>query len=495
MNELNSHRPHGSTGLILDHNRPGYPVVSAAFVGAGLKLVDEDGAEVPDVCCVLLTGTSVLNAATTAPPLPRARVASLAQRMVERGSGRLVLVIDGQGGVHSGVPLDEVASRAADLAWWRHMAAQVAPSGVVANQMRVGLAPSLGHRPSPDRAAAIVRHLPLRRVARPIDLAAGVLLLSSEGCSYTVAETIPIDGGMDLSLIPPLHTGGSKDSATHADGADHDPEPTEPVSAAAGRLYDLRGRHALVVGASSGIGRATAIELARRGADITLVARRVKALEDAADEVRALGQGAWVRCQDVSRLSDLAGLVDRCWEKQGRIDTMVYATGLFAVDAPGREAELRNQSLDVNYHAYAELTAALVRRWARDHRGGSVVGICSVGAQNVPIPRMESYGASKAAMAQYTRCVAATAGRFGVRANCVAPGIVDTPMADVVSTDFHRAWLARIPAGRAGAPQDVAALAAYLASDASAYVTGALLHADGGYALGGLPPLAAGGVV
>ncbi|UGY94149.1 SDR family oxidoreductase [Streptomyces gobiensis] len=484
---------YGSTAVLLGPRDTACEVLRETFDGAGVKIVDDTGAQDtvdPDICCALLTGTAVLGGAAPAPALDRPRIAELAQRMADRGSGRMILVIDGAGGVHTGTPDDEAASRAADLAWWRQLAARVSASGVIANQIRVGVAPFLGHRAGPEQTAAVLHHLPLRRATHPADLAAAVLYLASEDCAYTVGETVPVDGGMGLTLIPPLRT-PRKPAVSRAPAEQS--AGTGPGGAAG--LFDLTGRHCLVVGASSGIGRETALELARRGADVTVMARRERKLHEVADQITALGRRAHVVQQDVSRLAELEPALERSWQTGGRIDAMVYATGLFAVEEPGpdQRAELRERSLDINYRGYATLTDALVRRWAADGLGGAVVGVCSVGSEVVPIPHMESYGASKAAMAQYTRCVAATAGRHGIRANCVAPGIVETPMAEWVSEDFRQAWLARIPAGRVGEPQDVAALAAYLVGDSAGYVTGALLHVDGGYALGGLPPLARGG--
>lgn len=481
-------RIHGSTALVLGPRGTAYEVIREAFESAGLKLVEDIGSggrtgsdpdPVPDICCVLLTGTAVFDSAISAPPLPRQRIAQLAVAMAERGSGRMILIFDGGGGIHTGIPADEVAARAADIAWWRQLAARLSAYGVLANQIRVGIAPFLSHRISPVRTAAVLRHLPLRRVAQPADVAAAVLHLASEGSAYTVAETVPVDGGMGLMMVPPLRAPGARDRAL---------VPAERRGGA--ELFDLSGRHCLVVGASSGMGRETALELARRGADVTVLARRERELLAVAHEITRLGRRAEAIPQDVARLDELEPVVERLW-RTARIDALLYATGLFEVEDPECQPGLRERMLDVNYRGCATLTDALVRRWAEDRKGGSVVGLGSAGAGAVP--HLESYAASKAAMTQYTRNVAVSGGRHGIRANCVLPGLVATPMVGTsVADDFRQAWLARIPAGRAGTPGDVAPLAAYLVGDSAAYVTGALLHADGGLALGGLPPLAQG---
>lgn len=479
-------RIHGSTAVVLGPRGSAYDVLRATFEDAGVKLVEDtgaQGAQAPDICCVLLTGTAVLDSATPAAPLPRRRIARLATAMADRGSGRMILVVDGAGGLHTGTPPEEVSARAADVAWWRQLAARLSGHGVLANQVRVGIAPCLSHRPGAQRTAAVLRHLPLRRVAQPADLAAAVLHLASEGCTYTVADTIPVDGGMGLGMVPPLRTSRTAQGGT---------EPMGELRGAA-ELFDLRGRHCLVVGASSGIGRETALELARRGADVTVMARREPELLEVAHEITTLGRRAEAVRQDVTRLDDLRRTVERLWQT-GPVDALVYATGLCEPEDPDDQPALRERALDVNYRGYAALTDALVPCWAADRSGGTVVAIGSAGAGFVP--GLESYAASKAALIQHTRSVAVSGGRHRIRANCVQPGLISTPMADASAHDgFQDAWLARIPQGRAGLPHDVAPLVAYLVSDASAYVTGAVLHADGGLALGGLPPLAGNGDV
>lgn len=482
-------RTHGTTALVLGPGGTAHETIRETLEHAGAKLVDEpDNDAPPDICCALLTGTAALDSATVSPPLLRGRITAIAAAMAVRGAGRLILVFDGAGGVHTATPDNEVSSRAADIAWWRQLAARVSARGVRANQIRIGMAPFLTHRITPERTAAVLRHLPLRRVAGPADLAAAILHLASEGCSYTVAETVPLDGGMELNMVPPLRTspaptGGGAAGMAESAGQESD-------GATAPGLFDLTGRHCLVVGASSGMGRETALELARRGADVTVLARRERELDEVAGQIAELGRRATTVPQDVSRLDELDPVVERLWRK-GRIDAMVYATGLCEAEEPGSQPALRERALTVNFRGYATLTDALVRRWAGDRHGGAVVALGSAGAGAVP--HLESYAASKAAMAQYTRSVAVSGGRHGIRANCVMPGLVATPMAgSSASEDFHRAWLARIPAARAGTPQDVAPLVAYLAGDSAGYVTGAQLYADGGLALGGLPPLCLG---
>ncbi|MDA3648117.1 SDR family oxidoreductase [Saccharopolyspora indica] len=451
--------PRGSTAVVLGDS-PGCATVLGTLIAVGVEVEEEARGTAPDICVAVLTGSSVLGSRSRG-GLPRQRLAAIADRMAERGTGRMVLVTDAGGGVHTGADPSEAADRAADLAWWRHLAARSASRGVVANQIRVGLAPFLSHELEPVRTGSVLQHLPLRRVARPGDLACALVQLISTGCAYTVGETLPLDGGLTLNLIPPLR----------------EPKPwtppREPEAALADR-FSLAGRTALVIGASSGIGAESAAELARRGADVVLVARREPELRAVAERI-----GGRPVVADVRDTEAILDSVDG-------IDLLVYAAGVFGLDGA---AETRARSMEVNFRAYAEICDALVDRWRESGTRGSIVGVCSVGAEVVPVQRMESYGASKAAMVQYTRCLAVSAGRDGIRANCVAPGIVDTPMSEWVAPAFRDAWTARIPLGSVGTPPDVASFVAFLASDAASHVTGSLVHVDGGFTLGGLPPL------
>lgn len=466
---------YGSTAVVLGSpGAPGYDVVVDTLTGAGTKVTSVTSDTEPDICVAVLTGADVLNSQASADNLPRDQIETIAARMAERGAGRMVLVTDADGGTHTGAEPPEVAARASDLAWWKHLAARVASNGVVANQIRVGLAPFLTHELGPVRTGAVLQHLSLRRVARPGDLACTLAQLISTGCAYTVGETVPLDGGMTLNLIPPLR----------------EPKPWMPpqeTETALPERFDLTGSTALVIGASSGIGAESAVELARRGADVVLMARRAPDLHAVEEQITALGRKSRSVVADMLALEDAESLVESVWGDG--IDVFVYAAGTFDLDRTERIGETRTRSMSVNFRAYADISDALVNRWRKAGMAGAIVGVCSVGSEAVPVPYMESYGASKAAMVQYTRCLAATAGRDGIRANCIAPGIIETPMLEWVSPEYRDAWRARTPLNKVGSPSDVASFVAFLACDASSYVTGSLLHVDGGYTLRGLPPL------
>jgi 3-oxoacyl-[acyl-carrier protein] reductase len=417
--------------------------------------------------------------------LPREHVLDVARAMARRGKGRMVLVTDSGPQVHTGGSAERAAARAADLAWWRHLAASAAADGVMVNTAAFGYAPFLGHALPAGVEAELLRHLVIRRPAEPADLAGALGLLTSPGPSYLVGETIALDGGMDLDFIPTPRSGRADSVRASAEtqlAAALPAGPTEPDRPVT-----------LVVGASSGIGLASALHLASQGSDIVLAARRSAALEDVAALIAKLGRRAWVLPCDAADAGAVAALADQAWQAAGRVDRLLYAAGHLEFDSVCTGTDAWDQTFAVNLGGYSTLSAALVRRWIGAAIPGAIAAVASVGSTSVPVTQVEAYGASKAAMVQYSRCLAASTARHGIRVNCVCPGIIETPMGEAAGPEFRNGWLSRIPAGRVGQPAEVAAVLGYLLSPAGAYVTGARLRVDGGYGLGGLPPLAARG--
>ncbi|MEI7030367.1 SDR family oxidoreductase [Streptomyces pratensis] len=458
--------------------------LSDALTALGLVPVDADTDTdaAPAAYCALLLGEEAYGAGRSA-GLDRGRARAAALAMAEAGRGRLVLVTDAGGGTHAGTDPDRYARLAADLAWWQHLVTGVAADGVSGNTVVTGYSPDLGHRLSPTAESGLLRYLVQRRPTTAADVAAAVAFLLSEGCSYLIGETLPVDGGAGLGRIPSLSSGPPAAAPAPR------PTPARAPAPPAAAGQDLLGQRVLVAGASSGIGRAAALHLAGRGADVVLAARRTGALEEVGAEITALGRRAWpLRC-DLADAEDAAALGERAWEAAGGVTALLYAAGHLGFSAVGGDPASAARTFAVNLHSFVAVTEYLTGRWRDEKRPGAVVGVSSVSSTFSPVAGLEYYGASKAAMAQYIRCLAVSVARHGIRANGVTPGIIETPMGDAAGPEHRRGWISRIPAGRVGEPHEVAAVLGYLLSGSAARVTGAVLRADGGFGLGDVAPL------
>ncbi|MGW6274858.1 SDR family NAD(P)-dependent oxidoreductase [Streptomyces sp. NPDC055060] len=441
---------------------------------------DTDPPQAPDVYCVMALGNEALGA-RPAPPMRRAQVERVLRAMARRGQGRAVLVTDAGPHVHADARPEAAAQRAADHAWWQHLAKYCASRGVLANTVRVGYTPFLGHELTDAAAGELLRHLVIRRPVAPAELAAALRLLVSRGFGNVAGETLPLDGGLDASIVPMP--------------AARPPRPEAPATAAETTAvadpFRLTGRVVLVTGASSGIGASIARECAARGADVVLAARRRPELEKLAAQVRELGRRAWVLTADLSDPARAAGLVHEAWERTAGIDALAYGAGAVSFDAIGDNAANRHTLLALNSLSYAGMCDALLKHWAAAGRSGSVAVVSSLAAVSAPVANLASYGLSKAATAQFTTHFATSAARHKVRANSVLPGFVRTPMTDVTNPAFLEATNRLVPTGRMSEATEVAALVCYLISPAAAGLTGTRLRVDGGgHCLAGLPHLA-----
>jgi NAD(P)-dependent dehydrogenase (short-subunit alcohol dehydrogenase family) len=460
------------TALAVGAPGPAAEALRTSLRDLGFGPVDPRGRTVPDVACAVSIGNAAFGAPDEPQTLPREQLQDTARRMAERGGGRLVLVTDGGPQVHPGACGQQAGRHAADLAWWQHLASRSAGSRVLVNTVGIGYAPFLGHDLPQARRTELLRFLAVRRPAAIEDLTGALSLLSAESCTYMVAERIPLDGGLDLNRVVVPRGNGSS------------PRPAVQNPSSTGTCRSAGERTCLVVGASSGIGRAVALHLAGLGTRLVLTSRRERALTEVAAQAEGLGAKAHVLTCDVSDPHDAADAVDRAFARAGRIDQVVYAAGQmgFGHSVPGTSGPFA-----VNLFGYMAVCERVTDRWRRERLPGSIVGISSVGGECVPVPHVEEYGASKAAMIQYSRCLASSTARHGIRINCVSPGIIRTAMGDIAGAEVRAAWVRRIPAGRAGFPPEVAPAVAWLLDDSAGYVTGATIRVDGGYRLGGLP--------
>jgi meso-butanediol dehydrogenase / (S,S)-butanediol dehydrogenase / diacetyl reductase len=253
---------------------------------------------------------------------------------------------------------------------------------------------------------------------------------------------------------------------------------------------ELKGQVAIVTGAGRGIGRATALELAKLGADIIIAELDQAGGKRTAEEVGALGRRAVVTATDVTSRADLAAMVDRGKADFGRIDILVNNAGIYrAASTLDVTEEHWDAIMNINAKAVFFATQAVLPVMLAQKRG-SIVSLASMAGKigsktNLP------YNASKAAVVSMTKSLALAHAADGIRVNCVCPGFVETDMWTKVAKEqgallgmtpeeFTRQRAAQVPLGRMEKPEDVAHVIAFLAGPRSGYMTGQALSVDGG---------------
>ncbi len=250
-------------------------------------------------------------------------------------------------------------------------------------------------------------------------------------------------------------------------------------------MSELQGKVALVTGGSKGIGRAIALRLAGAGADVALAARGAEELERAAKEIKALGRRAIAVPTDVSDGAQVDAMIERTVAELGTLDVLVNNAGaapfLSSVDAIRRDGFEKYFRVNFFSAFYATQAASKV---LLEKRGGCVINIASI-AGFIASPGVSYYAAAKAALINFTKTTAREWAASGVRVNAVAPGWIETEMNEVArqNVDWYETIRAMIPMGRWGTAEEVADVALFLASDASAFMTGATVVVDGGQSL------------
>ena len=253
---------------------------------------------------------------------------------------------------------------------------------------------------------------------------------------------------------------------------------------------ELDGQVAIVTGAGRGIGRATALELARLGADIVVAELDPSGADHTAGLVKGLGRRASVAPTYVTKPGDLKAMVERTRAEFGRIDILVNNAGIYRAAATLDVTEAHwDAVMDINAKAVFFASQAVLPAMIAQKRG-AIVSLASLAGKigsraNLP------YNASKAAVISITKSLALAHAADGIRVNCVCPGFVETDMWTLVareqgallgmsSEEFTRQRLAQIPLGRMERPEDVASVIGFLASPRAGYMTGQAINVTGG---------------
>ena len=242
-------------------------------------------------------------------------------------------------------------------------------------------------------------------------------------------------------------------------------------------------KNVIVTGAGQGIGRAIANRFSSEGADVMLVGRRERPLEDAAQEIMAADGSAWVHCADVGDATAVDAAVATAKERWGRIDVLVNNAGI-AEEKPFLEIE--DEGWDSILRTNLRGAFLMAQRVAREQvaaGGGAIIHIASIDASGGDGP-YASYNASKAGLLGLSRTMALELGPHGVRVNCVSPGFTHTEMTELGVPPGTMDYLAhrfdRVPLRRLVRPEEIAAACAFLASDDASAITGTDLTVDCG---------------
>ncbi len=241
----------------------------------------------------------------------------------------------------------------------------------------------------------------------------------------------------------------------------------------------LEGRVAIVTGASRGIGRAVAASLAEDGASVVVSGRDAARVEMVAKELEALGVPVLAVPGDVSRREDVERVVGRARERFGRIDILVNNAGIIRDALLVRmKDEDWDEVLNVNLRGAFLMTRAAAKVMIRQ-KGGRIINITSA-AGAMGNAGQANYSAAKAGLIGLTRSAARELAHWGILVNAVAPGLIDTDMAAAIPPEAREALLAQMPLKRIGVAREVAEVVRFLAGDGASYVTGQVIHVNGG---------------
>ena len=241
---------------------------------------------------------------------------------------------------------------------------------------------------------------------------------------------------------------------------------------------NLKGQTALITGAGRGIGKTIAIKLAKSGADIVL-ANMSPDVTEVREEVESLGRKCMTFEADVTDFEAIDTMVKKIIEEPGSIHILVNNAGITQDNLFMRmKPEQWLKVIDVNLNGVFNVTKAVIRQMVKQ-RSGKIINISSV-VGFTGNPGQVNYSSTKSALVGFTKSLAREVGARGVTVNAVAPGFIDTAMTQALNESQQEVILQQIPLGRMGDAEDIANAVAFLASDEASYITGTVLHVNGG---------------
>jgi NAD(P)-dependent dehydrogenase (short-subunit alcohol dehydrogenase family) len=246
--------------------------------------------------------------------------------------------------------------------------------------------------------------------------------------------------------------------------------------------FDLSGRTAVVTGATRGLGQAFAHALAEVGANIVIVGRDADAAHTVQEEIADRGARSLIALGDVTERSDLERILQEAQDEFGSVEILINNAG-DCIHKPALEVtdDEWRRVMDINVDGLWKASQVFGRHMV-DRGTGTIVNIGSISALIVNRPQWQpAYNASKAAVHQLTKSLAAEWAPLGVRVNALAPGYIKTAMAPVDEPQFRQNWIEDAPQQRYATPDELGPAIVYLASDASSFMTGSVLVIDGGY--------------
>jgi len=245
--------------------------------------------------------------------------------------------------------------------------------------------------------------------------------------------------------------------------------------------FSLKGKVALITGASRGIGQAVAIGLAQAGADIAIASRKLPDLEKVAEQVRKTGRKCLPVAAHVARVEEINNLVGQVMAEYGKIDILVNNAATNPTMASAMDVDERawDSIMNLNLRGLFFLSQA-VARLMKEKGGGKIINISSIAGISPDL--LPVYSISKAGVIMATKVMAQQWAQYNIRANAVAPGLTKTRFSEALwkNPDILKLAMGKTPMARVAEPEEMVGAVIYLASDASSYVTGQVIAIDGG---------------